>query len=149
MPTNLNAWSPCGRRPHALHFGGPLHEMHWSIISDWTKNPSFILFLIIKLKRLKKKNAENQQLTPSHHGCVEHPIRWVYCKLLSHSLVNAHLGCLQTWAILRKAIISKRKNCREAGEGSVEAHDKNHCWHVGQEEVDPAWEISHPCSEMP
>ena len=102
---------------------GPLHEMHWSIISDWTKNPSFILVLIIKLKRLKKKNAENQQLTPFPTMAMEYSIRRVYCKLLSHSLVNAHLGCFQTWAIVRKATISKQKG--KTAEKQVKAQWKH------------------------
>ena len=114
---------------------GPRHEMQWSIISDWTKHPSFILSFIHHAQEIKKKKkVENQQLTPLPTMAMEHSIRRVCCKLLSHSLVNAHLGCFQTWAIVHKAIISKHKekNCREAGEGSVEAYDKNHCWHVGQ-----------------
>ena len=128
MPTNVNACSPCGKTvPMPCNLKGPLHEIHWSIISDWTKHPSFILSLIINLKRLKKKkkkkNAENQQLTPLPTMAMEHSIRWLYCKLLSHSLVNAHLGCFQTWAIVRKATISKQKG--KTAEKQVKAQWKH------------------------
>lgn len=54
---------------------------------------------------------------------MEHSIRRVYCKLLSHSLVNAHLGCFQTWAIVRKATISKQKG--KTAEKQVKAQWKH------------------------
>ena len=113
--------------PHALQFEGPTA---WNTLVhyQWLDQAPFIHSFPDHQaqetkKKKKKKNAENQQLTPLPTMAMEHSIRRLYCKLLSHSLVNAHLGCFQTWAIVRKATISKQKG--KTAEKKVKAQWKH------------------------